>query len=279
MDFNLQRFLEEHNCSKTQKCMSEIIAADSEEIAIKQKLSDLMDENRAKIILVVGPYGSGKSTMCFQACKERHGGELINVKELNSCKEFVYLGEFGDKLKRNPRLFEESLDRGVPVVAETHPYFLMPEFIERYNLTGAHVVEKPNLRDQLVNKILLEAFGLPEKHIREIEGLVGGSLRTLVLFNNTIRFSMGYGETHIKFLYDNIENTYLNYEAKTDFGLILEKIGFSEELSEEDKIGLEIALKMRLVVMEEEKPMIRSLYWRDKYRDLDERFYGLIDIY
>lgn len=142
----------------------------SETALAREALAEAIAETRSGLILVVGPYGAGKTKLTIPYQDE---------------EEINYLGEMVDNTARVNNELKKS--GGRILLAEGHPSHLMGEWFTGKIEGDVRIVEKPFFSDASMREILQGAFDLPDEVTTSMVEMAGGCLD----FPERLRWAFG----------------------------------------------------------------------------------------
>ncbi|MFA6024373.1 MAG: hypothetical protein WC777_04130 [Candidatus Gracilibacteria bacterium] len=239
----------------------DILRLDPAEQEREAHLQTLISDLRQKIIVIVGPYGAGKSVLSSKMV----GPHVVKV------------GEFAGYLRKNPYFFDLDIFKGKTLVCEAHPVFLMLDYRGALGI-DPYLIERPFLADDLVGEILREGMKVPFEMVPSFVELIAGSTESIFRLGHRLsstRFSLDYDEqehglsqglvSSLRIDSNFIPKSVANYDTQHKAGAFLRRVHFGEATPEEIAEHLPLMVRMGFVVENDSgvrlrSPLIRSLF-------------------
>ncbi|PIR55263.1 hypothetical protein COU74_02575 [Candidatus Peregrinibacteria bacterium CG10_big_fil_rev_8_21_14_0_10_36_19] len=281
MVLELDKYVDDFDYQEVAISISRVLDANAIEVALMAEVIEAIQSTRNGVVLIVGPYGSGKTVLSlkvarvFNAAQYKRSNPVLPPPESES--PVLRVGEFSDLTGTN--FFQEAIDKGFTILGETHPYFLMDPRFMKLLPQNVKVIERPFLTDEQVQEVLSEAFRLPDSMRRQIADTIAGApasfsgLSAALLADQVdkkIAAEEGYTIPpvgSIEIMWGNfVKNSATNYSPKHQCGQLLRRIALSEDGVPTSEEHIEMLNRMGLLKLDGGRAKLRSHAWTDKIR-------------
>lgn len=278
MDFDLNKYVSSFDVVRTQERLESTINNNEWERKIARELFDIVTSTHDGVVIIIGPNGAGKSTLSarlYEKLKSRNEQSNASLQ----ANPIYFKGEFAELIEEEPRwFFDRITDRKCTLVLEAHPDRLIYNDLTDFFPKPVFVVERPFLRDDLVDEILETAFDFPNNIRPQITETVAGSISSLKsiidetgrlqsINNRVQKQQLVYLETDWqKFARRDVEN-YMTYHIG---GNTLQNIAITGDSTSIPNEHIKILIRMGLLKLENDRVRLRSIPWADAIKRYHE---------
>lgn len=271
MSFDPDKYISVFDAVEVERTVVSVLRNDEGELRLRRELAELIADCRDEIILVVGPYGAGKSTLC-QDVALTMGGRVADfsssiLPERSHSRSVLAIDDINFKWLKTPGYVDSVLERDWTILGEIHP-------LEKLKYEPSLPVEyfkRPFLKDDLVEKVLRTAYGFPPEIMSTALSVFSGMTHLFFSFNKEIsnlqRMKQKYSDLKFERFYISWSNFQdrcaRNYMTRFNFaGGLIHRLVLDDDLSDHEE---DLALLSELGILERREGVfvLRSDLWKE----------------